>query len=104
MEAFLFVVDSQGKVVSVTDNISKYLGYQPSDWSDRSIYNFLNVANHAAFGKNLLSLVGGIFIVFYKQTGRKLIGCKLAGVLERMFGGDNSFMPFPISTVIELCD
>lgn len=46
--------------MSVTDNITTYLGYQPAEWPDRSIYNFLHVENHASFGQNLLSVVGGV--------------------------------------------
>jgi len=43
----------------VTDNVGQFLGYSPSQWADESIYNFLDVADHALFSQALLPLSGG---------------------------------------------
>lgn len=59
LSGFLFVVNSQGRIVIVTDNIKQYLGYEPGEWVEQSIYDFLHVINHAVFGQNLLHLMGG---------------------------------------------
>ncbi|XP_067928234.1 nuclear receptor coactivator 1-like [Watersipora subatra] len=58
LQGFLFILNFQGKIVSVTDNVTNYLGYQPSEWPDASIYDFLHVTNHASFSQNMLSRLG----------------------------------------------
>lgn len=58
LNAFLFVVNAQGRVLFVTDNLDKYLGYKPIEWADQSIYNFIHVIDHVAFSKALQPLNG----------------------------------------------
>ncbi|XP_013409815.1 nuclear receptor coactivator 1-like, partial [Lingula anatina] len=60
LDGFLFVVNSQGKVEFVSENIAQYLKYNPCDVVAKSIYNIIHVGDHAQFSSSLLPMsVGG---------------------------------------------
>ncbi|XP_074657024.1 uncharacterized protein LOC141910208 isoform X3 [Tubulanus polymorphus] len=54
LDGFLFVVNNQGKVEFVSDNIGQYLGYTPEDLVGKSIYNIIHIGDHAQYSSNLL--------------------------------------------------
>lgn len=60
LNAFLFVVNAEGRIRSVTDNIDKILSYKAEEWYDKSIYEFLHSADHVTFSQALLLLLRGM--------------------------------------------
>ncbi|CAH1102435.1 unnamed protein product [Psylliodes chrysocephalus] len=56
LEGFLFVVNSEGKVEHVTDNVSTYIKFTKEDVLGKSIYNFIHHGDHAKFHSNLLPM------------------------------------------------
>ncbi|KAG5896380.1 hypothetical protein JTB14_009587 [Gonioctena quinquepunctata] len=56
LEGFLFVVNSEGKVEHVTENVSTYIEFTREDVLGKSIYNFIHHGDHAKFHSNLLPM------------------------------------------------
>ncbi|VEN49414.1 unnamed protein product, partial [Callosobruchus maculatus] len=56
LEGFLFVVNSEGKVEHVTENVSTYIKFTREDVLGKSIYNFIHHGDHAKFHTNLLPM------------------------------------------------
>ncbi|XP_066143989.1 nuclear receptor coactivator 1-like isoform X2 [Euwallacea fornicatus] len=56
LDGFLFVINSEGKVEHVTDNVSKYIKYSKDDIIGKSIYNFMHLGDHTKFHSNLLPM------------------------------------------------
>ncbi|XP_056647099.1 nuclear receptor coactivator 3 isoform X3 [Diorhabda sublineata] len=54
LEGFLFVVNSEGKVEHVTENISNYIKFTRDDVLGKSIYNFIHHGDHTKFHSSLL--------------------------------------------------
>lgn len=57
LEGFLFVVNSEGKVEHVTENVSTYIKFTREDILGKSIYNFIHHGDHAKFHSNLLPMI-----------------------------------------------
>lgn len=56
LEGFLFVVNSEGKVEHVTENVSTYIKFTKDDVLGKSIYNFIHLGDHAKFSTCLLPM------------------------------------------------
>ncbi|CAH1183759.1 unnamed protein product [Phaedon cochleariae] len=56
LEGFLFVVNNEGKVEHVTENVCTYIKYTREDVLGKSIYNFIHHGDHAKFHTNLLPM------------------------------------------------
>lgn len=56
LEGFLFVVNAEGKVEHVTENVSTYIRYSSEEVLGKSIYNFIHHGDHARFSSSLLPM------------------------------------------------
>ncbi|XP_044752396.1 nuclear receptor coactivator 2 isoform X4 [Coccinella septempunctata] len=56
LEGFLFVVNSEGRVEQVTENVTNYIKFTKEDILGKSIYNFIHHGDHAKFSSSLLPM------------------------------------------------
>lgn len=53
LDGFLFVVNGEGKVEHVTDNVSNYIKFTRDEVLGKSIYNFIHTGDHVRFSASL---------------------------------------------------
>ena len=56
LDGFLFVVNTEGRVEYVTDNITQYINYTKDDVLGKDIYNIIHHGDHNTFMPSLLPM------------------------------------------------
>lgn len=56
LEGFLFVVNAEGKVEFVTENVQQFIKFTKEEVLGKSIYNIIHHGDHARFSSNLLPM------------------------------------------------
>ncbi|XP_046605208.1 nuclear receptor coactivator 1 isoform X2 [Neodiprion virginianus] len=76
LDGFLFVVNAEGRVEYVTDNISQYISYTKDDVFGKDIYNIIHHGDHKTFMASLLPMSIGLTSEPQPQTRNRTFNCR----------------------------
>ncbi|XP_008209567.1 nuclear receptor coactivator 2 isoform X3 [Nasonia vitripennis] len=77
LDGFLFIVNTEGRVEYVTDNITEYINYTKNDVLGKDIYNIIHHGDHNNFMPNILPMsVAGWSSEPQTQTRNRTFECR----------------------------
>ncbi|XP_046737418.1 hypoxia-inducible factor 1-alpha isoform X9 [Diprion similis] len=76
LDGFLFVVNAEGRVEYITDNISQYISYTKDDVFGKDIYNIIHHGDHKTFMASLLPMSIGLTSEPQPQTRNRTFNCR----------------------------
>ncbi|KAL0274024.1 UNVERIFIED_CONTAM: hypothetical protein PYX00_006559 [Menopon gallinae] len=76
LDGFLFVVNLEGKIEFVTENVHQFIKFTKDDVFGKSIYNIIHHGDHARFSSSLLPMTIG-WAEPNPQSSRRTFNCRL---------------------------
>ncbi|CAG0878825.1 unnamed protein product [Darwinula stevensoni] len=77
LDGFLYIVNTEGKVEFVSDNVSQFLHYTQEELCGKSIYNILHHGDHGRFSSYLLpAAIGWTSSETSSQSKNRLFNCR----------------------------
>ncbi|KAK6632415.1 hypothetical protein RUM44_007457 [Polyplax serrata] len=76
LDGFLFIVNLEGKIEFVTDNVHQFIKFTKDDLYGKSIYNIIHHGDHARFSSSLLPMTIG-WPESNPQNSRRTFNCRL---------------------------
>ncbi|XP_008555470.1 nuclear receptor coactivator 3 isoform X2 [Microplitis demolitor] len=76
LDGFLFVVNTEGRVEFVTDNIQQYINYTKEDVLGKDIYNIIHHGDHQAFMPSLMPMSIGWTSEPQVQSRNRTFNCR----------------------------
>ena len=96
LDGFLFVVNTEGKIEYVSDNVTHFLRYSPEDLVGQEIYNIIHLGDHDRFSSVLLPSLGQL-VSFNRLRDEDPAGAAIPATQLERVGGAGGVATRPLS-------